>query len=166
MPSKDRFLLADDAERLAETLRRLCEDGRARAAFLVDRNGRLMASTGDVADLDTTSLASLVAGSIAATSSLAQLLGEQGFSGMFHEGGRAQLYLAVVGGESILVVLFDQRSSVGLVRFRVKLAGAEVARILEEVADRGRKSGPPAPATPQGDLAQITDEEIDNLLSS
>ena len=163
---KDLILLAEDVDRLTGALGRRCEEAKGRAAFLVDPNGRLFADAGGTANLDTTSLASLVAGSMAATSSLAQLLGERGFSGLYLEGARAHLYLAVVEEGAILVVVFDGGSSLGLVRFRVKRAIDEVGRILADFAVRDQSGKGPGPARAATELAEITDEEIDNLLSS
>jgi len=52
----------------------------------VDKNGQLIASAGDTHNIDTTALASLTAGNIAATGGIARLLGEREFSILFHEG--------------------------------------------------------------------------------
>jgi predicted regulator of Ras-like GTPase activity (Roadblock/LC7/MglB family) len=166
MFSGDFGLLAEDAERLTAILRQLCESTRGRAAFLVDRHGRLLAGEGKEADLDTTSLASLVAGSIAATGSLAQLLGERGFNGLFHEGEHTHLYLALVERGPILVVVFDGRSSLGLVRFRVKRASEEIGEVLAAIAARTRGGKSLGPAAAGKELAEITDEDIENLLSN
>ena len=157
-PWVDLFLFAEDEERLVGMLGRLCEEAKARAAFLVDQNGRLIAASGDQAGLDTTALASLVAGSIAATGSLARLIGEQAFSGLFHEGERSHLYINTLAGGLILVVSFDRSSSAGLVRFRVRRASEEISQAFVEIS--GRVVGV------QAEIAQITDEDIENLLSS
>lgn len=157
-PWGDLFLFAEDEQRLVAMLARLCQDAKARAAFLVDQNGRLLAASGDSAGLDTTSLASLVAGSIAATGGLARLIGERAFSGLFHEGERSHLYVTVVSEGLILVVSFDRSSSAGLVRFRVRRASEEIGQAFAEIT--GRVAGA------QAELAQITDEDIENLLSS
>jgi len=157
-PWGDLFLFAEDEQRLVAMLARLCKDAKARAAFLIDQNGRLLAESGDSAGLDTTSLASLVAGSIAATGGLARLIGERAFSGLFHEGERSHLYVAVVSEGLILVVSFDRSSSAGLVRFRVRRASEEIGQAFAEIT--GRVAGV------QAELAQITDEDIENLLSS
>lgn len=157
-PWGDLFLFAEDEQRLVALLARLCADAKARAAFLVDQNGRLLAEAGESTGLDTTSLASLVAGSIAATGGLARLVGERAFSGLFHEGERSHLYVTVLGDGLILVVSFDRNSSAGLVRFRVRRASEEIGQAFAEVT--GRVAGA------QSELAQITDEDIENLLSS
>ena len=48
---------------------RLVRDANAKVVFIVDKNGQLIAAAGDIDNVDTTSLASLTAGNIAATGS-------------------------------------------------------------------------------------------------
>jgi predicted regulator of Ras-like GTPase activity (Roadblock/LC7/MglB family) len=95
---------------------------------------------------------------MAATESLARLIGERAFSGLFHEGERSHLYITVVTEGVILVVSFDRGSSPGLVRFRVRRASEDIGQAFAEIT--GRTAGW------QAELAQITDEDIENLLSS
>jgi len=112
--------------------------------------------------VDTTSLASLTAGCIAATGGLAKLVGEDDFPVHFHQGQRDNLHITLVSNRIILVVIFDDRSSLGLVRLRVKKAGAELAKIFEEIikkTERGDAQGGGSP------FAEITDDDIDNLFS-
>jgi len=45
----------------------------------------------------------------------------------------------VVAQRGILVVLFDHRSSLGLVRLRVKRAAEDIAQVFAEMADRTRR---------------------------
>jgi predicted regulator of Ras-like GTPase activity (Roadblock/LC7/MglB family) len=138
---------------------RLCHESNAKVVFLVDKNGQLIASAGQTENLDTTSLASLTAGNIAATGGLAKLIGEKEFSILFHEGERDNLHLSIVGGRVILVVIFDGRSSLGLVRLRVKKASQELGTIFDALM---RKLEDPSSGSP---FAEITDEDIDNLFS-
>jgi predicted regulator of Ras-like GTPase activity (Roadblock/LC7/MglB family) len=163
-PQVDLILFADEEQRLISLLERLCADAKGRAVFLIDRNGRLVATAGSTAGLDTTSLSSLVAGSIAATGSLAQLIGETGFTGLFLGGEESHLYIAIVEERLIAAVLFDRTTSVGLVRFRVTQIREEIARALADFADPGLGAGPGATGA-RAELAQITDEDIENLLS-
>lgn len=136
---------------------RLCRDANARVVFVIDKSGQLLASAGDTSRLDSTSLASLVAGEIAATGGLAQLMGEKEFSTLYHEGVRDHIHISLVASRVILVVIFDGRSSLGLVRLRVRRQSEELARIVEQMA--ARKAERPSA------LAEITDEDIDNLFS-
>ncbi len=106
-------------------LKKLLGDAYARVVFLVDKNGQLIAASGEVDNLDTTSLASLTAGNIAATGGMAKLLKENEFATQFHEGENANIHIQLVGNRVILVVIFDSKSSLGLVRLRVKQNAAK-----------------------------------------
>ena len=148
---------------LEEALRRLRRDSNAKAVFLIDKNGQQIAAAGDVENFDSTSLASLTAGNVAATDGLAKLIGEREFSVLFHEGQRDHIHISIVAKRAILLVIFDERSSLGLVRLRVKRASAEMDRIFEEMATRTERGfaggGEPSP------FSEITDEDIDSLFS-
>jgi predicted regulator of Ras-like GTPase activity (Roadblock/LC7/MglB family) len=154
--SADLILSAEGEARLVAALAALASDAKARAAFLLDRNGRLLAGAGEMQGLDTTALASLASGSMAATGSLAQLVGEPEFGGLLLEGVRSHLLLASLGRDLILVVLFDRRTAPGLVRFRMRRAAQEIGDVF---AAGGRSTTTPAV------LAEITDEDIENLLA-
>ena len=119
-------------QRLKTVLARLCVECAARVVFLVDRDGQPIAFHGDIGDMDTTSFSSLAAGNVAATTSMAQLIGEDVFPAVVHEGERESIFISVIG-RSLLVVVFDGRSTLGLIKIRSKRASFEVARILEEV---------------------------------
>ncbi len=141
---------------------KLLRESNSKVIFLVDKNGQLITSVGETEHLDTTSLASLTAGNIAATGGLAKLIGEKEFSILFHEGEKDNIHISIVGGRVILVVIFDQRSSLGLVRLRVKKASDDYGQIFEELASKSEienQSGAPSA------FAEITDDDIDNLFS-
>lgn len=136
-------------------LRKLMVDAFAKVVFLVDKNGSLLASAGDAAGFDTTSLASLAAGNIAATGGLANLIGEKEFSILFHEGERDNMHISVVGERLILVVIFDRRSSVGLVRLRVRKATDRLSLVLAEAMAAGND--------PAGGIEEMTEADIESL---
>ena len=145
---------------IQQAIGRLAVEARARAVFVVNKDGQLIASAGNTADIDSTSLAALIAGNAAATGSLARILGEQReFSVTYNEGARENLYGIIAGGRVILVVIFDsQTSSLGLVRLRVKKTKEELEVIIERVVAKGA-----ANATLPSPLAEITDDDIENL---
>jgi len=129
--SQGNFILREpEYESLLSILRKLLTDASAKVVFLVDKNGTLLASAGDAVGFDTTSLASLAAGNIAATGGLANLIGEKEFTILFHEGERDNMHLSVVAERLILVIVFDRRSSVGLVRLRVRQATARLTAVM------------------------------------
>ena len=146
-------------EQIKKICDRLVREANAKVVFLVDKNGQLIASSGETAHLDTTSLASLTAGNIAATGGIAKLINEKEFSQIFHEGERDNLHISIIGQRVILVVIFDQRSSLGLVRLRVRKASEELNTVFTVIAQKAEAPG----ASP---FAEISDDDIDSLFSS
>ena len=136
---------------------RLHRDSNSKAVLLIDKNGQLNAESGETDTLDTTSLSSLTAGNVAATGGIAKLLAEKEFTGQFHEGERTNIHISLVAQRVILVILFDERSSLGLVRLRVRKASNELARIFDALMAKVEQ--PSAPSI----FSEITDEDIDNL---
>ena len=155
----------EEYQQIKDTLQRLQVDSNAKIVFLVDKNGQQIAAHGDMRGVDATSLASLTAGNVAATDGLAKLIGEKEFSILFHEGERDNIHISLVAQRVILVVIFDDRSSLGLVRLRVKRASQELERTFEQLlkkaeADRGNMAN-----RFDSPFAEITDEDIDSLFS-
>jgi predicted regulator of Ras-like GTPase activity (Roadblock/LC7/MglB family) len=164
-PSKKSRTMADTPILLREqqyhqikaVLARLRMDASAKVVFLVDKDGQEIASQGEVGNLDTTSLASLAAGNVAATGGMAQLIGEKEFPTLSHEGEKESIHISVVG-RLMLVVVFDERSSLGLVKLRSKQVSQQLAAMFDEIAaaDYDELDSP---------FAGITDEDIDSLFS-
>ena len=154
-------LYEEEFERISAILGRLWVDANAKIVFLVDKNGQQIAAKGNLEQVDATSLASLTAGNVAATDGLARLIGEKEFSILFHEGERDNIHISIVGQRLILVLIFDERSSLGLVRLRVRKAAAELEEVLNQMASKTVSEGE-GQASP---FAEITDEDIDALFS-
>lgn len=152
----------EEFERIQQLLNRLRVDASAKIVFLVDKNGQQIAGAGEIDLVDTTSLASLTAGNVAATDGLAKLIGEKEFSILFHEGRKDNIHISIVGQRLILVVIFDERSSLGLVRLRVRKASGDVERVLSEMEAKAAEAGAAEAASP---FAEITDDDIDALFS-
>ena len=154
--SQGNFILREpEYEALLSILRKLLADASAKVVFLVDKNGTLLASAGDAVGFDTTSLASLAAGNIAATGGLANLIGEKEFSILFHEGERDNMHLSVVAERLILVIVFDRRSSVGLVRLRVRQATARLTAVMAAAVAAGDAE--------LGGVEELTEADIESL---
>jgi predicted regulator of Ras-like GTPase activity (Roadblock/LC7/MglB family) len=147
-------------QRIKSVLARLCVECAARVVFLVDRDGQPIAFHGDIGDMDTTSFSSLAAGNVAATTSMAKLIGEDVFPAVVHEGERESIFISVIG-RSLLVVVFDERSTLGLVKLRTKKASHEIAAILEDI----RHDSANRRLDENSFFAEITDEDIDSLFS-
>lgn len=162
MSNAAMVLYGEEYQIIKTIIAKLCEDANAKIVFLVDKNGQQIASHGEIGDIDTTSLASLTAGNVAATDGLARLIGEKEFPVLSHEGERDNIHISIVAQRVILVVIFDERSSLGLVRLRVKRAANELTEVFEAIVrkiEQEKEKG----ADLESPFAEITDEDIDNL---
>ena len=153
-------MFEEEYKEIIATVEKLLKEANAKCVYLVDKDGQLITSSGDTKDIDSTSLASLTAGNIAATGGLAKLIGEKEFTILFHEGERDNIHISVIGQRVILVVIFDKRSSLGLVRLRVKKASEELLKSIQKLIDKME-----AGAEKENLLKEITDDDIDRLFS-
>src|ERR1051325_5376285 len=129
MINPQMVMYEEEFNQIQAVVDRLVRDANAKVVFIVDKNGQLIAASGDIDNVDTTSLASLTAGNIAATGGVAKLLKEQEVVTQVHEGDKQHTMTQLVGNRVILVVIFDARTSLGLVRLRVKKASEELNHI-------------------------------------
>lgn len=156
MPDAPILLREQQFHQLKAVLARLRMDAAAKVVFLVDKDGQEIAVQGEVGNLDTTSLASLAAGNVAATGGMAQLIGEKEFPTLSHEGERESIHISVIG-RLLLVVVFDERSSLGLVKLRSKQVSSQIAQMISEITSKDDDLDSP--------FAGITDEDIDSLFN-
>jgi predicted regulator of Ras-like GTPase activity (Roadblock/LC7/MglB family) len=160
--SSDLVMYEEEFQQINEELQKLFQQSNAKVVFLVDKNGQLIASAGDTHEIDTTSLASLTAGNIAATGGIARLLGEKEFTILFHEGEKDNIHISLIGQRVILVVIFDKRSSLGLVRLRVKKSSEALVKIFNDITSKAEKEKSEGKLD-ESPFAEISDEDIDNL---
>jgi predicted regulator of Ras-like GTPase activity (Roadblock/LC7/MglB family) len=128
----------EEIEKIERTLSQLIKNSQAKCALLVDKDGHLITRQGFTHSLDTTALAALLAGSFASTKEIARLVGEPEFSVLFHQGKKDHIHIGLVGERSILAVIFDDRTTIGLVRLYAKQASEELTTILASAAEEKR----------------------------
>ena len=157
MPDTPILLREQQYHQIKAVLARLRMDSAAKVIFLVDKDGQEIASQGEVGSLDTTSLASLAAGNVAATGGMAQLIGEKEFPTLSHEGERESIHICVIG-RLLLMVVFDERSSLGLVKLRSKQVSQQLATMFTAITEASNEDL-------DSPFAGITDEDIDSLFS-
>jgi predicted regulator of Ras-like GTPase activity (Roadblock/LC7/MglB family) len=159
----DLILYEEEFRKITFEVEKLRRDANATLVFVVDKNGQLIASSGDTSRMDTTSLASLTAGNIAATGGLAKLIGEKEFSILFHEGEKDHIHISLVGNRVILVVIFDSRTSLGLVRLRVKRSTEALNQVFAEITAKTESQKAAFAREVRSPFGEITEEDIDNL---
>ena len=149
------LLRENQYHQIKAVLARLRMDSSARVVFLVDKDGQEIAVQGEVGNIDTTSLASLAAGNVAATGGMAQLIGEKEFPTLSHEGERESIHISVIG-RLLLVVVFDERSTLGLVKLRSRQVSQTLSTMMDEITKAEFDESDSL-------FAEITDEDIDSL---
>ena len=159
MATPQMVMYDEEAQQIQAICDRLGREANAKAVLCIDKNGQPIAQSGETENMDVTSLSSLTAGNVAATGGIAKLLSEKEFAGQFHEGEKTNVHLSIVSARLILVVLFDERSSLGLVRLRVRKAGDELTKILDALTKKAASANAPSV------FAEITDDDIDNLFN-
>jgi len=98
-------------------------------AILIDTAGNIIASVNNGDDIsDIYSLAALAAANFGAMSSMAQIVGEDEFSLLFHKGQKENIYFSKVSDDFLLINIFNNQVSLGFLRLKV-------AGVIEELLD-------------------------------
>jgi predicted regulator of Ras-like GTPase activity (Roadblock/LC7/MglB family) len=139
----------NDFKQIQQHLQAYLRDSNARCALLVDRTGQLVA----------TAFASLTAADFSANDQLAKMIGEHEFASLVHQGEKESMFLADVAKRVILVVLFDQRTTLGLVKLKGKGAVEKLNKVFEEMFNRVGAG----PTAPEKGLLEGAEDEIDKL---
>lgn len=139
---ESRLVFYEDLVRdVNRILREFLKLSNAKCAFLVDKEGHMVTRQGVTRDFDMDTISALVAGSFAATREMARVLGEDEFTVLFHQGKTDNIQLSLVGDRTLLTVIFDEATTVGMVR----LYANETTKRLEEIFDhhdRKRRENP------------------------
>src|SRR5687767_4988533 len=126
----------EDIETIGKSLNVFLRNANAQCALLVDKDGHLVTQEGEAKSFDVDTISALVAGSFAATKQMAKLLGEEEFALMFHQGKKDNIQLSLVGERTILAVIFDDRTTLGMVRLYASQVSSKLGELFGEIADR------------------------------
>ena len=141
MSREHQVLYQEEIEQIDRVLTRLIKEAEAKCALLVDKDGHLITRQGFTHTLDTTALAALLAGSFASTKEIARLVGEPEFSVLFHQGKKDHIHISLIGERTILVVIFDDRTTIGMVRLYAKEIGETLQEILSSAGKKPEDQG-------------------------
>ena len=126
----------EDIERIDRLLAEFLRLSGAKCALLIDKEGHLVTKKGEVRTVDMDTISALVAGSFAATKEMARLLGEQEFTALYHQGTRDNIQLGLVGDRTLLTILFDDRTTVGMVRLYANETSKKLTEIYRQAMTR------------------------------
>ena len=133
-----------DMKKINYFLNKMLSSSMAHSVLLIDRSGQLIAHHGNTPELDIVSLSALTAANFGATAEIARILGEEEFTLLFHKGKNENVYFSAVGEHVILVTLFDDQTSLGLIRLQINKIIDELSTILLSIFEKGRsKSSDP-----------------------
>jgi predicted regulator of Ras-like GTPase activity (Roadblock/LC7/MglB family) len=154
--------LVRDVNRL---LREFLKMSNAKCALLIDREGHMVTRQGFTRDLDMDTISALVAGSFAATREMARVLGEDEFSVLFHQGKTDNIQLSLVGDRTLMTVIFDEATTVGMVR----LYAAETVKRMAELFEKHQReieSGERKKETLDTGFAGSAKDKLDDLFGA
>jgi predicted regulator of Ras-like GTPase activity (Roadblock/LC7/MglB family) len=124
-----------DIEKIEKVMEEFLKLSQAKCALLVDKDGHMITRVGGDTAFDQDTISALVAGSFAATKEMAKLLGENEFSALYHQGERDNIQLSLVGNRTILTVMFDDSTTLGMIRLYVTETVAKLKEIFKEAAN-------------------------------
>ena len=152
----------EDIESINHVLEEFISASQATCCLLIDKEGHLVTQKGHVKSIDTTSIAALVAGSFASTRQVANMLGETEFSVLFHQGKNENIHVSLVGDRALLVIIFDDRTTIGMVRIYAEDVSGKLSTIFNETQKKHKDDAAPGVSKEYGDSAQQQIEDFFN----
>ena len=125
-----------DLEKINFCLNKMVSSSLAHSVLLIDRSGQLIAHYGNAPSIDMPSLSALTAANFGATAEIAKILGEEEFTLLFHKGRNENVYFSAIGEHVILVTLFDDRTSLGVIRLQISKIIEELSKILSTMFEK------------------------------
>jgi predicted regulator of Ras-like GTPase activity (Roadblock/LC7/MglB family) len=155
-------IFEEDYWAINNALEDLLKSCHAKHILLIDRTGQLISQAGEVVEFDVVSFASLCAADFEANYQLAKLIGEKDFSTLYHQGAKESMYLGKIEKGVVVAVVFDKRTTLGLVRLRVKKTVEELNVIIDGLYDKLEYRNEEYDQFDK-DFGDGVEQEIDNL---
>lgn len=108
----------------------LLVQAEASMVILTDIGGNILAQAPALGDARLASMAALAAGAFAATRELAMLTGETGFRSVSHEGEQSSLFVQCVGSDTLVVIVYQKNTTLGLVKLYARRAAQDLLPLL------------------------------------
>jgi predicted regulator of Ras-like GTPase activity (Roadblock/LC7/MglB family) len=156
----------EDVDLIDKVLQMFLKQCQAKCCILIDKEGHLITHHGETQAYEQDTVCTLLAGTFAATREWARLLGEEEFSVLFHKGKKDSIQVNLVGDRTLLAVIFDDRTQLGL----VKLISEKISKRLEKIfADSENRKDKPADDSMMEGIAKLgdaADELLDGIFGS
>ncbi len=125
-------LTKNDIGKLEEIISDQLLDSGAEHVLVADLSGNLIMERGSLEMDDVFSLAAVSAANFAATAEIARLIGEQDFTLMYHKGGKRNVHFSRLARDYLIITLFNDNVSLGLIRLKLVNAISEMRAIFGE----------------------------------
>ena len=133
------FVLDQEAYTVLQAdLRDFLKNSEAGAVMLCDRGGNILLHDGDSVNESADLISALVAGAFAATQELAAVVGEEQFTAIFHQGEQTSIFISAVGDEVLLLALFDNNTTAGLVKMYAFNTISKIRGVFADLQERGQ----------------------------
>ena len=117
---------------IEEVLRKDLIELGVHSVVLIDMAGNVLAELDDGETThDVYSLAALAAGSFGAVNAIAKIIGEDEFSLLFHKGEKESIHFSKVMTDFLLITIFGDETSLGLLRLKVAESAGKIEKIFE-----------------------------------
>ncbi|MDZ4815479.1 MAG: roadblock/LC7 domain-containing protein [Verrucomicrobiota bacterium] len=130
------ILTIDDVNAIDQVLSDFLQKSESQLAVVIDKGGNIISQQGDLNVMDVTIVAALAAGSFAATKELARRIGEMEFNALYHQGAGMHIFMNSVDENTIMVTVFNDQTTVGLVRFYTANASAQLEQVLNRLREK------------------------------
>ncbi len=158
---QENFIIYNEEYTLIkDVLQKLKINTVAKAVFITDSEGHCIASSGEMDDINLNSISSLIAGSVAAINSIAQMLKIDSFSAILNESTKESLHISLINDRTMLVVIFNNSSNLGLVRFRVRSALEQLTKVFQIIYTKLKANDKMPGGSP---FEGVSDEDIDRI---
>lgn len=159
MPNKPLVLTEEAMTKINRKLVSLLKQSDAKCALLVDQDGKCVAKSGFTKTIDTDALSALIAGAFSSTRAMAKLVGERDFAVLFHQGDKDHIHNILVDDDTILTVIFDDRTTIGMVRLYSKESAQTLKEILTSIRSDDQNEE-------DVDISKEASERLDDLFGA
>ena len=121
----------EQIDRIEDILQRDLKKQDIHFVLLIDLAGHIIARCDNGnKGYDVYAMAALAAGNYAAVKAMATIVGEDDFSMMFHKGKKENIHFSRVGDKFLLITIFGNTMSLGLLRLNVSEAINKIKKVL------------------------------------
>ena len=130
------LLTKEDVAALDNLLTDYLKKSDATLTAVIDKGGTVIAQQGKTDSIDITIVAALAAGAFVATKELARRIGENEFGALYHQGKGQHIFMNALDEHTIIITVFGEATTVGLVRFYTANISSQLAALLKNLRER------------------------------